>query len=102
MALAADVSYGGLRATLTDVTGVPKVVNIASDVAPEIDAGGGLAFIAEFEDVQSGDTVDCAVTALDSAGNEIGTPATHTVVLDAVPDDPTAKYPQPWYLFIQV
>jgi hypothetical protein len=102
MALAADAIYNGLRATLTGQDGELKIVDIPSNVEPEIDEGHNLQFIAEFEDVQSGEEITCTVHALDGNNNQMGDEVSHTTVLDVVPDDPTGMYPQPVFLFISV
>lgn len=96
------VSYGGIRTTLTDSVSETKINIIAATVEPVVDEGGNLQVVAEFEDVQSGDTVTCTAEALDNIGNPIGPMVTHVALVDTVPDDAGPKYLQPSFLFISI
>jgi hypothetical protein len=102
LALAADAVYNGLRATLTGQDGELKIVDIPSNVDPIIDEGNNLQFVAEFQDVQSGEEVTCTVHALDGNNNQLGTSVSHVTIVNEVPDDNITMYYQPVSLFISV
>jgi hypothetical protein len=94
-------TYGGLVVSLEDVNGT-QTREIGPDVLPEVDEGGNAEFIVTFDDVQSGASVTCNVSAIDVTGAELGMSVSHTVVLDEVPDNIERPYYQPSFLFIKV
>lgn len=102
MPLPAGRVYHETRVVVTELgSGTYHQASIPSDQAPVPDEAGNPHFVVSFPAVQSGEALHIDVRCLDPDAVLIGSPATHEVTLDEVPDDPPpGQYPQPSSIFL--
>ena len=94
--------YSETRVTITETgSGMVHSASLDADQVPIPDEAGNPHFVVSFPAVQSGESLHIDVRCLDPNEVLIGSPATHEVTLDEVPDNPPpGQYPQPSSIFL--